>query len=81
MQITSGAKKIAIECDGAAYHSSKEAYLYDLHRQKILEQNGFVFHRIWSTNWFRNHKRETERLVKFINEIETSSKQTTLKYD
>jgi superfamily I DNA and/or RNA helicase/very-short-patch-repair endonuclease len=76
-----GAKKIAIECDGAAYHSSKEAYLYDLHRQKILEQNGFVFHRIWSTNWFRNHKRETGRLVKFINEIETISKQTTLKYD
>ena len=76
-----GAKKIAIECDGAAYHSSKEAYLYDLHRQKILEQNGFIFHRIWSTNWFRNHKRETERLVKFIKEVESKSKQTSLKYN
>lgn len=73
-----GAKKIAIECDGSSYHSSKEAYLYDLHRQKILEQNGFIFHRIWSTNWFRNHKRETERLVKFINQVESNSKQMSL---
>lgn len=65
-----GKPKIAIECDGAKYHSSKEAYLYDLHRQKILEENGFVFHRIWSINWFRNPKRETQRLVEFIKNIE-----------
>jgi len=60
--------KIAIECDGAAYHSSKEAYLNDIYRQKILESNGFVFHRIWSTNWWRNHKNETKRLINFIEE-------------
>ncbi len=62
--------KIAIECDGAAYHSSQEAYLYDSHRQKILESHGFVFHRIWSTNWFRNRKREENKLVKFIKATE-----------
>lgn len=62
--------KVAIECDGAKYHSSEEAYLYDLHRQKILEKHGIVFHRIWSTNWWRNSKRETERLVEFIKEVE-----------
>ncbi len=58
--------KIAIECDGAKYHSSQEAYLYDRYRQKILEDNGFIFHRIWSTNWWRNPKKETQNLVNFI---------------
>jgi len=65
--------KIAIECDGAEYHSSQEAYLHDRHRQKILENHGFVFHRIWSTNWWRNTKKETELLVEFINNIKNSS--------
>jgi len=68
-----GLPKIAIECDGAAYHSSKEAYLYDHHRQKILERHGFIFHRIWSTNWWRNPKRETSRLVEFIKNVESKS--------
>lgn len=68
-----GIPKIAIECDGAAYHSSQEAYLHDRHRQKILEKHGFVFHRIWSTNWWRNPKKETQKLVDFINNIENSN--------
>lgn len=57
---------IAIECDGAKYHSSKEAYLYDIHRQKILEHHGFLFYRIWSTNWWRDYQREAEKLVAFL---------------
>lgn len=61
-----GVPKIAIECDGATYHSSPEAYLYDLHRQKILENHGFVFHRIWSPNWWNDRKHEENRLVNFI---------------
>lgn len=68
-----GIPKIAIECDGAEYHSSQEAYLHDRHRQKILESHGFVFHRIWSTNWWRNPKKETQKLVKFIKDIENSN--------
>jgi transcription elongation GreA/GreB family factor/very-short-patch-repair endonuclease len=68
-----GLPKIAIECDGAAYHSSQEAYLHDLHRQKILEGHGFVFHRIWSTNWWRNPQKETRKLVDFIKSIENSN--------
>lgn len=67
-----GAPKIAIECDGAKYHSSREAYLYDRHRQKILENHGFVFHRIWSTNWWRNSSRETTKLIEFIKNIEST---------
>jgi transcription elongation GreA/GreB family factor len=66
-----GLPKIAIECDGAKYHSSREAYLHDRHRQKILEDHGFVFHRIWSTNWWRNPQRETKKLVEFIKSVES----------
>lgn len=68
-----GVPKVAIECDGAKYHSSREAYLYDRHRQKILENHGFVFHRIWSTNWWRNSSRETTKLVNFIKQIESTT--------
>lgn len=64
-----GGKKIAIECDGASYHSSQEAYLYDYYRQKILEDQGFIFYRIWSTNWWHNYKRESEKLIQFIQTI------------
>lgn len=68
-----GVPKVAIECDGAKYHSSREAYLYDRHRQKILENHGFVFLRIWSTNWWRNSSRETTKLVDFIKQIESTT--------
>lgn len=67
-----GKPLIAIECDGAKYHDSHEAYLHDLYRQKILEGNNFVFHRIWSTNWWRNPKRELNQLVSFINAVEAA---------
>lgn len=40
--------------------------MYDLHRQRILERHGFVFHRIWSTNWWRNPNREKIQLLNFI---------------
>lgn len=64
--LTPGIPKIALECDGAKYHSSDEAYLYDLHRQRILEAQGFVFHRIWGTNWWRDPNSELDKLLSFI---------------
>jgi very-short-patch-repair endonuclease len=67
-----GVPRIAIECDGATFHSSQEAYVHDLHRQKILESHGFVFHRIWSTNWWRNPTREIKKLVALIKKHEES---------
>lgn len=76
-----GVPKIAIECDGAKYHSSREAYLYDRHRQKILENHGFVFHRIWSTNWWRNSSKELDKLLYFIKLVETDKKRSTDNYE
>lgn len=77
---TVGVPKIAIECDGAKYHSSQEAYLYDIHRQKTLEKHGFVFHRIWSTNWWRNTSKESSKLIEFIKQIETTTIQNFKDY-
>ena len=54
---------LAIECDGATYHSSKNARDRDRLRQEILERMGWNFYRIWSTDWFRNTAVEKERLL------------------
>ncbi|MBO6793240.1 MAG: DUF3320 domain-containing protein [Balneolaceae bacterium] len=54
---------LAIECDGATYHSSRLARDRDKTRQAVLEAQGWTFHRIWSTDWFHNPKRETKRLI------------------
>jgi very-short-patch-repair endonuclease len=58
--------KIAIECDGAAYHSSELSWHHDIYRQKQLESQGFIFHRIWSTDWFKNTDSEVIKLSNFI---------------
>ncbi len=54
---------LAVECDGATYHSSKNARDRDRLRQQILENMGWQFYRIWSTDWFKNTAVEKERLL------------------
>lgn len=54
---------LAIECDGATYHSSRNARDRDRLRQEILERMGWKFYRIWSTDWFRNRAVEQSRLL------------------
>lgn len=63
-----GAPIVIIECDGKTYHSSKVAYRYDIHRQKILERHGLIVYRIWSTNWWRDRDREAKKLYRFLEE-------------
>jgi very-short-patch-repair endonuclease len=43
---------LAIECDGATYHRALWARERDRLRQEVLENLGWRFHRIWSTDWF-----------------------------
>ena len=62
-------QKLAIECDGAAYHSDQLAWHHDMYRQQQLEGNGFVFHRIWSTNWWRKPEEEFQKLLRTIEEL------------
>lgn len=51
-----------IECDGAAYHSSKSAKDRDLYRQSVLEDNGWKILRIWSRDWWKDPKTEIKRI-------------------
>ena len=57
-----GAYILAVECDGASYHGALWARERDRLRQDVLEDLGWRFHRIWSTDWFYNRRTEIERL-------------------
>jgi very-short-patch-repair endonuclease len=54
---------LAIECDGASYHSAKMARERDKLRQRILEKLGWRFCRIWSTDWFNDRESEVKRVL------------------
>jgi very-short-patch-repair endonuclease len=54
---------LAIECDGASYHSSITARDRDRLRQKQLQNLGWTFHRIWSTDWFMRKDEEVKRAL------------------
>jgi len=61
-----GRYMLAVECDGATYHSSVSARDRDRLRQSVLQGLGWRFHRIWSTDWFRNAHKEICRLHESI---------------
>lgn len=57
---------IGIECDGRAYHSSRSARERDRLRQAVLEDHGWIIHRIWSTDWFQRPEEQLERTLQAI---------------
>lgn len=57
---------LAVECDGAAYHSSLSARDRDILRQEILENLGWRFYRIWSTNWINDNVNEKRKLAEAV---------------
>jgi very-short-patch-repair endonuclease len=59
----SGRYILAVECDGATYHSAKSARDRDRLRQGVLEGLGWTVHRVWSTDWFRDPRGETAKIV------------------
>jgi very-short-patch-repair endonuclease len=59
----SGRYVMALECDGATYHSSESARDRDRLRQEQLERLGWRFHRIWSSEWFYNKDTAVEKAI------------------
>ena len=59
---------LAIECDGASYHSQPTARERDRLRQELLENRGWKFHRIWSTDWFRDPDLEVSKCLQALEE-------------
>jgi very-short-patch-repair endonuclease len=62
-----------IECDGARYHSSKSARDRDRLREEVLCSLGWDIVRVWSTDWFDNPTRETDKLVKKLEELRSKT--------
>jgi len=62
-----GRNILAIECDGAGYHSSLVARTRDRARQRVLETLGWRIHRVWSTNWWYFEQQEKEAIIAAIN--------------
>jgi transcription elongation GreA/GreB family factor len=69
-----GSYLAAIECDGASYHSALSVRDRDRIRQEILESLGWRgrIWRIWSTDWFRTPRQETEKLISFLEDLRES---------
>jgi len=58
---------LAIECDGATYHSIPTVRDRDYLRKAYLERLGWRYHRIWATDWFHNRELEIARAVEAFN--------------
>lgn len=61
---------LGIECDGATYHRAATARDRDKLRQLILEGLGWKLHRIWSTDWWHDADKETEKLLQRLKEMQ-----------
>jgi very-short-patch-repair endonuclease/transcription elongation GreA/GreB family factor len=46
-----GDHRLAIECDGDAYHGA-DRWSDDVKRQKALERLGWIFWRVWGSHWY-----------------------------
>ena len=57
---------LGIECDGATYHSSRSARDRDRLRQQVLEDHGWILHRIWSTDWFRDPEGQVRKALEAV---------------
>ena len=78
-----GRMVLAIEADGASYHSVPTTRDRDRLRQQVLESKGWRFHRIWSTAWFRDRQAELakaeeawKRAVKASDNVEDETQPT-----
>jgi hypothetical protein len=71
-----GKNILAIECDGAGYHSSLVARTRDRATQRLLENRGWRFHRVWSTNWWFSEQQEKAAIIDAITAANVRSKKT-----
>ena len=67
-----GCYMLAVECDGATYHRALWARERDRLRQEVLENMGWRFHRIWSTDWFYRRGEAIRRLTAALEEAKAA---------
>jgi very-short-patch-repair endonuclease len=76
-----GRMVLAIECDGASYHSGYATRDRDRLRQQHLELLGWQFHRIWSTDWFHTSDREIDRALQAYEQAQEAADFHDLRLD
>jgi hypothetical protein len=60
---------LGIAFDGPMYQTSRVARDRDRLRQQVLEGLGWRFHRLWSTDWYRNRSEVQKNLLATIEEL------------
>jgi len=70
---------LAVECDGATYHSAKSSRDRDRLRQQILESLGWKIHRIWSTDWFKNSQEQMQILLEKLSNLKPTEEKSVFK--
>jgi superfamily I DNA and/or RNA helicase/very-short-patch-repair endonuclease len=60
---------LAIECDGKSFQSAQSTIERDITRQEFLASKGWVVEQIWSRNWWRDSKKEINRIQQKIEEL------------
>lgn len=60
---------LGIECDGASYRHARSARDRDRLRKSVLEDHGWIMHRVWCSDWFQ---RPQEQLAKVVAAIEAA---------
>lgn len=61
---------LAIECDGATYHSSQYARDRDKLKDEVLKRLGWNIYRIWSVDWYKNRNEAIKQLLNAIKKAE-----------
>lgn len=67
--VEGASSRLAVECDGAAYHSSPEQIRSDLDRQALLERMGWQFYRIRGTDFYSDPEGAFRRLSERLDEL------------
>ena len=62
-QENTGRYLLGIECDGSSYQSSRSARDRDRLQQSVLEDHGWILHRVWITDWFRQPEKEINKIL------------------
>ncbi|MGE5594418.1 MAG: AAA domain-containing protein [Hyphomicrobiales bacterium] len=61
--------RIAVECDGAAFHSSTDQIRSDLDRQALLERTGWQFYRVRGSDFYRDPEAAFRHLIARLDEL------------
>lgn len=63
-------RKVAIECDGEKWHSTKDQLAMDRYRQEQLERCGWRFVRVRGSEFFMNAEKAIDRVCARLNDLD-----------